>query len=203
MFDSNAPRFGLSTGLWIPIAAASVADIETYVGAIQHRITDPATGRVNALVVMPQQHGMPAQTQAPLWNSALAQKAGDRLYPALQVWVHVDFGGYRQAYNSLGMPAIPARYFLDHVQNRKAMGLRHNSHPYLRLCPVHRQVNTSAGHAAGAEGMERQFLATHHPAPGQNRIIYADPMDLTKMLDIAPGTQVLSGVRDTQRLFYR
>jgi hypothetical protein len=33
-------------------------------------------------------------------------------------------------------------------------------------------------------------------------MIYADPMDLTKMLDIAPGTQVLNGVRDTQRLFY-
>jgi hypothetical protein len=88
MFDSNAPRFGLSTGLWIPIAAASVADIETYVGAIRHRITDPATGRVNAMVVIPEQHGVPAQTQAQLWTSALAQKAVDRLYPGLQVWVH-------------------------------------------------------------------------------------------------------------------
>jgi hypothetical protein len=27
-------------------------------------------------------------------------------------------------------------------------------------------------------------------------------MDLTKMLDIAPGTQVLNGVRDTQHLFF-
>jgi hypothetical protein len=63
-------------------------------------------------------------------------------------------------------------------------------------------VDSDAGHAAGAEGMERRFLATHHPAPGQNRIIDADPMDLTKMLDISPGTQVLTGVRDTQRLFY-
>ena len=202
MFDSNAPRFGLSTGLWIPIAAASIADIETYVGAIRQRITDPATGRVNALAVTPQQHGVPLQTQAPLWNSALAQTAGTRLYPALQVWVHVDFSGYRQAYSRLGMPAVPASYFLDHVQNRKAMGLRRNSHPFLRLCPVHRQVNTNAGHASGGEGMERRFLATHPPSPGQNRIIYADPFDLTKMLDISPGTQVLNGVRDTQRLFY-
>jgi hypothetical protein len=127
MFDSNAPRFGLATGLWIPIAAASIADIETYVGAIRQRITDPATGRVNALAVTP---------------------------------------------------------------------------PFLRLCPVHRQVNTNAGHASGGEGMERRFLAAHPPAPGQNRIIYADPFDLTKMLDLSPGTQVLSGVRDTQRLFY-
>jgi hypothetical protein len=39
------------------------------------------------------------------------------------------------------------------------------------------------------------------------RIVYADPMDLTKMLDIKPGTSdpekgPLAGVRDTQALFY-
>jgi len=33
-------------------------------------------------------------------------------------------------------------------------------------------------------------------------IVYADPMDLTKMLDVPPGTQVLNGVRDMLGLFY-
>jgi hypothetical protein len=36
----------------------------------------------------------------------------------------------------------------------------------------------------------------------QCEIIYADPMDLTKMLDIPPGTQVLSGVGKLLKLFY-
>ena len=202
MIDTTAARYGLPACLWVPIAAASVADIETYVGTISQSAKDPSTGRVNTIVVVPRQSGVPAQTIAPIWKSPLAQQAVDQLFPPRQVWVHVDYRGYRQAYSRSGMPPIPAGYFLDHVQNRKAMGLRNNSHPFLRLCPVHHSVNTSAGHAAGGEGMERQFAATHHPTPGRNRIIYADPMDLTKMLDIPPGTQVLNGVRDTQRLFY-
>jgi hypothetical protein len=202
MIDTAAPRFGLPASLWVPIAAASIVDIETYVGTIWQSVKDPSTGRVNAIVVVPRQCGVPAQTNAPIWKSALAQQAVDQLFPPRQVWVHVDYSGYRQAYSRSGMPPIPAGYFLDHVQNRKAIGLRNNSHPFLRLCPVHHSVNTSAGHAAGGEGMERQFLATQHPTLGRNRIIYADPMDLTKMLDIPPGTQVLNGVRDTQQLFY-
>jgi hypothetical protein len=86
MIDSTAPRFGLPASLWIPIAAANVAAIETYVGRVVQSVTDPADGRLNALL--------------------------------------------------------------------------------------------------------------------NNKIIYADPMDLTKMLDIPPGTEVLNGVRDTQQLFY-
>jgi len=33
-------------------------------------------------------------------------------------------------------------------------------------------------------------------------IVYADPADLTKMLDVAPGTETLDGVRDFQPLFF-
>jgi hypothetical protein len=36
----------------------------------------------------------------------------------------------------------------------------------------------------------------------RRKIIYADPMDITKMLDVTPGTQVLNGVRDTMQLLY-
>jgi hypothetical protein len=63
--------------------------------------------------------------------------------------VHVDFDGYRDAYkqfiDQFGLPAIPPGYFLDHVQNRKAIRQRGYTHPYLRLCPVSRAVNTSGG----------------------------------------------------------
>ena len=36
----------------------------------------------------------------------------------------------------------------------------------------------------------------------QSHVVYADPMDLTKMLDKAPGTQILDGVRVAQQNFY-
>ena len=201
MIDTTAPRFGLPPSLWIPIASASIADIERYVGRVSRNITDTRSGRVNAVVVM-SAAATSAESNVSLWKSSLASLARERLHPSRQVWVHVDYGSYRQAYDQFGMPPIPAHYFLDHVQNRKAIRLRGYSHPYLRLCPVHRTVNTSGGHYAGGEGMERAFLSARSPVPTPNRIIYADPMDLTKMLDIPPGTQVLNGVRDTQRLFY-
>ncbi|MDR1969585.1 MAG: hypothetical protein LBQ32_13005 [Burkholderiaceae bacterium] len=201
IFEIAAPHFGLPCSLWIPIAAATVDDIRKYVGRVLRSITDSGSGRVNALLVETAA-APPEEPGVPLWKSPQASQARQRLYPPRQVWVHVDYRGYRQAYGQFGMPAIPAGYFLDHIQNRRAIRQRSYSHPYLRLCPVSRTVNTSGGHAAGGEGMERAFLATHAKTLPQHRMIYADPMDLTKMLDIPPGTQVLDGVRDTQGLFY-
>ena len=87
-----------------------------------------------------------------------------RLHPSKQVWVHVDFNGYRKAYVRFGMPEIPPGCFLDHAQNRKAIRLRGYSHPYLRLCPVSRRVNTSGGAVSGGEGMEKEHLRS---LPGQ------------------------------------
>jgi hypothetical protein len=202
MIDATSPRFGLPASLWIPIASASVAGVEMYVGRIERRLTDPRMGRVNAALVETRLGNVAKEPDVALWKSPLARSASERLYPPKQVWVHVDYDDYRQAYIDFGMPAIPPNYFLDHVQNRIAIRLRDRSHPYLRLCPVDRRVNTSGGHRAGGEGMEKEFLASRPSVRVQHTIIYADPMDLTKMLNIPPGTQVLDGVRNTQRLFY-
>jgi len=55
---------------------------------------------------------------------------------------------------------------------------------------VTRLVNTSGGHSAGGEGMEKDYVRTVKHTPEAQRlfrrsqIIYADPMDLTKMLNI-------------------
>jgi hypothetical protein len=200
--DAESPPFGLPSSLWIPIAAASVAGIEKYVGKILETRTDPETRRVNAVKVRTRLGNVVREPNVPLWESSLARTASDQLYPANQVWVHVDYTGYRQAYIDFEMPAITKNCFLDHIQNRKAIGLRDNSHPYLRLCPVDSGVNTSGGHSSGGEGMEKKFLRNHGPLKAQHTIIYADPMDLTKMLNIKPGTQFLAGVGETQRLFY-
>jgi hypothetical protein len=53
--------------------------------------------------------------------------------------------------------------------------------------------------------MEFDYLTRALPAGlvvDDHEVIYADPMDLTKMLNIAPGTGTLDGVRDTQDLFF-
>ena len=128
------------------------------------------------------------------------------------MWVHGHYARYRNAYIKFGMPPLENGQVLDHVQNRKALRLRWCSHPYLRLCPVSRSVNSDGGHQTGAEGMEKAHLEAVHTDAQKaeemkafvlsHRIIYADPSDLTKMLDMSPGTYELEGVGENLRLFY-
>ena len=211
LIDEKAQTFGLPASLLVPIAARCVESIEKYVGSVANSIHS-REGDVTALVIEP--HGQPqeADSSIGLWTHSRAGDFRQRLHPKQQVWVHVDYTGYRKAYIGFGMPDIPSGYVLDHIQNREAIRLRDYSHPYLRLCPISGHVNTSAGVDTGGEGMEKEFLRS---LPNQSKtvqnsvrrainteIVYADPMDLTQMLDILPGTQVLSGVGESLRLFY-
>ena len=55
--------------------------------------------------------------------------------------------------------------------------------------------------------MEKRYLTMLRDTGGLDQIsrgtiIYADPFDLTKMLDVKPGTKTLPGVSAMQRLFY-
>ncbi len=211
MFDERAQKFGLPDSLLVPIAARSVEAIELYIGKAITLIKG-RSGRVNAIAIVPHHWPPRKEPDTPLWAHEKAVEYAQRLHPKKQVWVHVDYTNYRKAYIRLGMPEIPSGYVLDHIQNREAIRLREYSHPYLRLCPVSRQVNTSGGTNTGGEGMEKEFLRSLKKRPDSERkkireilkceIVYADPMDLTKMLDIAPGTQVLGGVGKSLKLFY-
>jgi hypothetical protein len=211
MDDTRASKFGLPPCLWVPIAAASPHAIKQFVGQIlDERVR--RDGRVEAMLIGTYKRPAVEDPSVQLWHHPLAHDYRLRLFPKQQVWVHVDYRGYRKAYIEFGMPTIPANYFLDHIQNREAIRLRDYSHPYLRLCPVARTINTSGGHVAGGEGMEKAFLRTRKEKTAevqaefrrvlQYDIQYADPMDLTKMLNIAPGTVTLPGVAEVQGLFY-
>jgi hypothetical protein len=212
MIDPSANTFGLPPCLHLPIAAADIEAITKYVGTVVDRIV-ASDGRFNALCIEPYNPLLPEDPRVALWHEPNAAYYRQQLHPGKQVWVHVDFRRYRAAYLRFGMSAPAPGHVLDHVQNRQAIRLRGYSHPYLRLCPVSRAVNTSGGVNAGGEGMEkgyvRSLLAASSDEPdgplaqfARRKIIYADPMDITKMLNIAPGTQVLNGVRDTMQLLY-
>jgi hypothetical protein len=211
MTDPSAQTFGLPPCLRIPIAAASIEAIRKYVGMILHTIPGH-DGTMNAICVRPFDRASTKHPRVKLWASSEAARFEERLHPPKQVWVHVNYDGYRNAYIGFGMPPIPPGYVLDHIQNRKAIGRRGGSHPYLRLCPVSRSVNTSGGVNTGGEGMEKEFLKKLADLPQGmqdaaaraigSQIVYADPMDITKMLDIPPGTGTLPGVRLTQALLY-
>lgn len=208
--DHKADTFGLPPSLQIPVAAADVGAIEEFVGKVVAAI--PArTGRMNAAkvrtAVRPRE-----PNRVPLWEHREAARFEATLYPEFQLWVHVDFDGYRRAWHTLEMPVLPPGAMLDHVANRRATRIRGYMHPFIRLVPVSRAVNTNAGHRSGAEGMERAYIQHIEYLPEaerlstlermRTRIVYADPMDLTKMLDVSPGTHTLDGVRDFQSLLY-
>ena len=211
MLDSTAQTFGLPPCLLIPIAARSVQAIEKYVGSFldEKRGRD---GSIKALLVTPFAKPDIDQPQIQLWKKEQASEYFARLHPDRQVWVHVDYRAYRKAYLEFGMPDISDGYVLDHIQNREAVRLKGYSHPYIRLCPVSRRVNTSGGHSFGGEGLEKEFLKSLPTLSAEakaafekanaSQITYADPMDLCKMLDLPPGTETLSGVADIHWLIY-
>ena len=211
MLDSTSQTFGLPPCVLIPIAARSVAAIEKYVGYC----VDEKRGRdgtTKALLVEPFTKPDIDHAEIQLWKETNALEYFERLHPDRQVWVHVDYHAYRKAYIGFEMPVISAGYFLDHIQSREAVRLKGYSHPYVRLCPVSRKVNSSGGHNFGGEGMEKEFLRKLPTLPAARRkefekanaceITYADPMDLCKMLDLPPGTKELPGVAAILRLLY-
>lgn len=211
MLDSTSQTFGLPPCVLIPIAARSVAAIEKYVGcSVDEKRGHDGTRK--ALLVEPFTKPDIDHAEIQLWKEENALEYFDRLHPDRQVWVHVDYLAYRKAYIGFEMPDIPDGYILDHIQNREAVRLKGYSHPYVRLCPVSRKVNTSGGHNFGGEGIEKEHLRELPKLPVAKRkafekanacqITYADPMDICKMLDLPPGTQQLPGVAAILRLVY-
>lgn len=207
--DPNAALHGLPESLRIAIAAKSREAIEQYIGPVLEE-RGKVNGEVAAYLV--DSTYRPVLQSIGLWNHPDAGVYAERLFPTRQVCVHVDYTRYRDAYVRLGMPAIPDGHVLDHIQNRKAIRMRDYSHPYIRLCPVSRRVNTSGGLNAGAEGMERAHVQSAKEGneaaiaaiqrANRQSVIYADPLDITKMLNIVPGTFTLDGVRDILPLLY-
>jgi hypothetical protein len=201
--------YGLPPDLIVPIAAADLEAIETYVGTIKMRIR----GRkrpTNAVVVVA--HRPNRNPQVPLWDQCETDQYYRRLHPSRQLWVHVDYTGYRRAWKRLGFGELPSEVFLDHIRNRAAVRLSGYRHPFLRVCPVSRETNTSAGLDKGTEGMEKVELQKLKQQPAHIRrqterrlaapIVLADPIDLTKMLDIPPGLTELPGVATMLMKYY-
>ena len=201
--------YGLPPDLIVPIAAADLEAIGTYIGTIQTRIL----GRkrpTNAVVVVA--HRPNRNPQVPLWDQYETDQYYRRLHPSRQLWVHVDYTGYRRAWKRLGFGELTREVFLDHIRNRAAVRLSGYRHPFLRVCPVSRETNTSAGLDKGTEGMEKVELRKLKQQPAHIRrqterrlaapVVLADPIDLTKMLNIPPGLTELQGVASMLMKYY-
>jgi hypothetical protein len=200
----------LTADLHVPIAAESLEAIESYVGRIEKAVR----GRVrpiNALVI--EATRPPRDGRVPLWGSPEADQFYERLHPEKQLWVHVDYGGYRAAWKRLGFGELSRNIFLDHLRNRAVVRISGYRHPFIRLCPVSRDTNTNSGLNIGVEGIEKANIKKLAEFPDYIRIpmeealaapiVLADPFDLTKMLDIPPGLSEMQGTAQMLKKFYR
>ncbi len=206
--DTTAQTYGLTECLRVPIGAVNPEALRDHVGVISKRIHED--GRIVALCVEPLSRPR-KHPKVQLWKEPDAAFYESQLHPAKQIWVHFAYARYRKAFGKQFGVEIPATYVLDHVQNRKAVdeAIRSGqwSFPYLRLCPVSRGVNSSGG--KGGEAMQRNLLADpNQRIPTdlrlQSRILYADPFDLTKMINVKPGSAKTGflEVALKHRLFY-
>jgi hypothetical protein len=186
-------RFGLPLCLHIPIAARDEAAIHSHVGCVID-VLDPGTPPKAMLVDTTCSVALDATL--PIWGLPEASV----LHRSPQVWVHVDFEGYRRAYAK----ALPAEDLqdrvLDHVMNRRVARLK--DFMYLRLVPVSRGANSSSG------GLSEKWAVEYHGSAemrakhraSQARIQYADLADIVKMLNQKTGGSLQDPVNEAQAL---
>ncbi len=187
--DPLAETFGLHPSLIIPIGAKSKESIEKYVGSI-----DKVIGNAQAFVIKFTPLSPP--NELPVWKHFRCSYLTD----PIQIWVDVDFKNYRKVYLE-HCKEFDKNDVIDHIMNRKyakKWGFR-----YVRLLHVSRAVNSSAGKGGEAMGLKNFDSAMEmNPTINNNEIEYADPMDLSKMLNIKVGGFGLDAVRDNHYLFY-
>lgn len=175
----------------IPIAARNEAAIEKYIGQLARVLTPTSPSK--ALLV----HLFDAPSlnrRLPIW----AMKESAVLHHPQQVWVHVDFKGYREAYARAFPEELLKDFVLDHILNRRmarAMGF-----DYLRIVPISRGANSSSG------GLPEKWGAAYQSSPEMVRINaqrkpfirYADLGDIVKMLNLKTGGSLQDAVNEAQ-----
>ncbi len=207
--DLGVQTFGLTSDLLVPIAAANKLSIEKYIGTIQ-KIIPGRKREINALVVKAAQPEKNPSVK--LWHQSVGSKYYSILHPQLQFWVHVDYNGYRNAWHRLGFEKLNSEAFLDHIFNRTAAKISGYRQQFIRLCPISRATNTNSGANTGAEGLHKTEVRKLKSQPEHIKkamlksleapVILADPIDMTKMLDISPGLSELLGVAAILTHFY-
>ena len=195
--DQNALRIpqmsGLQPCLYVPIAARDTSAIETYVGKIFAQLAPRSPNR--GLLVKAHEPEKPNDRLA-IWDLPTAAV----LHYSRQVWVHVDYSGYRSAYIRAFPNADLTGFVLDHVMNRRVARLK--GFTYLRIVPVSRAANSSHG------GLSERWAADYHSSPRMRElnnasravVQYADLADIVKMLNMEGGGSLMEIVNEAQNL---
>jgi hypothetical protein len=190
--DVALRRFVLPECLHVPIAAVSEGAITTYVGDIAQILS---TGTPNKAFLVHAKQPPPIDTRLPIWE----MDGFDVLHRRMQVWVHVRYTRYRNAYRRAFPTEDIAGKVLSHTMNRRVGALK--GFRYVRITPVSRGANSSSGFteewSVGIHGASGQ---TSESARSGAFIQYADLADLILMMDLKLGGGVMSVVNEGQAL---
>jgi hypothetical protein len=178
--------------LHVPVAARTEDDVANFVGRIAAILARPRSDGTNSALLVESVSAPVLDTRLPIW--ALPESAV--LHRSRQVWVHVDFAGYRGAFAKAFPDERLDGRVLDHVLNRRqarVYGFR-----FLRIVPIRRSPNSSSGGLSEKWGVEyaKKVAGTDRDWHRRSRIRYADLADIVKMLDRNTGGSVQEGVRE-------
>lgn len=186
-------KWVMPESLHLPISARDKNSIVRYVGDIVAELSAPNTNNA-FLVEVPRPPSI--NTKLAVWKLPESKV----LHQVLQVWVHVDYKGYRKAYIKAFPDKDISSLIMDHIPNRrmaKVMGFN-----YVRIIPISKGANSSSG------SLSEQWGVKYHSTPrirNINRekksfIQYADLGCLVKMLDLKTGGGVMDAVNEAQKL---
>jgi hypothetical protein len=184
-------RWALPDSLHVPIAAVDEAAIKSYIGHIE-RILAGGSPRKAFLVKIKE----PPLTDVrlPIWDLEPSRVFHSRY----QVWVHIAFTRYRNAYRKAFPTGSIDGKVLSHAMNRRVAALKGFS--YVRITPTSRQCNSSSAFSenwgVALHGTPEQIAARRRGA----FIQYADLSELMVMLDLNVGGGVMAAVNEGQAL---
>jgi hypothetical protein len=190
--DLALNRYGIPLCLHVPIAAVDEAAIATYVGEIRTVLSGRGLRRAFLVEAYPPERRDPCY---PIWD----EPGSAILHQPLQVWVHIGFTRYRQAYRQAFPDEPLGEAVLSHAMNRRMAAAK--GFEFVRITPTSRSANSSSAFTEG-------WGVTLHNEPYQmeaNRrrgvfIQYADITDLMLMLDKKLGGGVMDTVNEGRKL---
>ena len=185
-------HLGMPECLHVPIAAVDEAAIRTYVGEIVQGLARGTPPR--ALLVLVDEPP-PRDESLPIW-----EHAGSKIFHQReQVWVHVRYARYRQAYQKAFPDENIANKVLSHCVNRRIAVLK--GFQYVRITPTSRRANSSSAFSEGW-GVALYSKPNELAAFKRRRVTiqYADLTDLMLMLDLNLGGGIMDAVNVARKL---
>lgn len=186
-------KLAMPESLHLPISARDKESIIRYIGDIIAELSSPDTNGA-FLVEVPKPASI--NTKLAVWKLPESRI----LHQVFQVWVHVDYKGYRKAYRKAFPAENISSLILDHIPNRKmakVMGFN-----YVRIIPISRRANSSSGSLCEQWGVKYQNTPRMRKINSDKKsfIQYADIACLVKMLNIKTGGGVMDAVNEGQKL---